>query len=158
MILSVSKKLLIIILFSLVVVVVILISIYVSDFATTDFDAYKVIETKDGAVRGQLKATNFNGKPYYAFQGIPYAKSPVGELRFKVSDSNRTSFAVITVSIQYIQAPEPIESWAPKTIDAFQYGNACMQISSPKTKYGKSEDCLFLNIFVPVGEQILDPQ
>lgn len=84
--LSVSKKLWII-LFSLVVALVILISIYVSVFATKDFDAYKVIETKDGPVRGQLKTTNFNGKPYYAFQGIPYAKPPVGELRFKVSNS-----------------------------------------------------------------------
>lgn len=89
MIWSVSKKLLII-LISLVVALAVSISIYVSVSAPKDFDSYKVIETNDGPVRGQLKRTVFNGNPYYAFQGIPYAKPPVGELRFKVSISNRT--------------------------------------------------------------------
>jgi len=36
---------------------------------------------------GQLKGKQFlsrNGRNFFAFQGIPYAKPPVGKLRFKV--------------------------------------------------------------------------
>jgi len=36
---------------------------------------------------GQLKGKQFlsrNGRNFFAFQGIPYAKPPVGQLRFKV--------------------------------------------------------------------------
>lgn len=45
---------------------------------------YKIVKTKNGLVRG-FRDTTMNGKvDYYAFKGIPYAKSPIGELRFKV--------------------------------------------------------------------------
>lgn len=36
---------------------------------------------------GQLKGKQYlsrNGRNFFAFQGIPYAKPPVGQLRFKV--------------------------------------------------------------------------
>lgn len=38
-------------------------------------------------VQGKLKgktAVDHRGGQYYSFQGIPYAKAPVGTLRFKV--------------------------------------------------------------------------
>lgn len=37
--------------------------------------------------QGQLKGKHFlsrSGRNFFAFQGIPYAKPPVGNLRFKV--------------------------------------------------------------------------
>lgn len=46
---------------------------------------YKIVETSNGLIRGILKSTLLNGTEYYSFKGIPYAKSPIGDLRFKVS-------------------------------------------------------------------------
>lgn len=36
-----------------------------------------------GEIKGHFKFSE-NGKKFEAFEGIPYAKPPVGELRFKV--------------------------------------------------------------------------
>lgn len=43
-----------------------------------------IVRTKNGQVRGQLNATVDAKTPYYAFRGIPYAKPPIGDLRFRV--------------------------------------------------------------------------
>lgn len=48
-------------------------------------EKYRVVETKFGAVRGILEQTLIAKKYFYSFKGIPYAKSPTGQLRFKVS-------------------------------------------------------------------------
>lgn len=45
-----------------------------------------------------------------------------------------------------------IGEWAPKIIDGFEYGSTCMRPNKFFTfidNYPQSEDCLFLNIFVP---------
>lgn len=42
-----------------------------------------IVETKLGRLYGRV-AQALNGENYYSFQGIPYAKPPVGKLRFKV--------------------------------------------------------------------------
>ncbi|BFZ19745.1 hypothetical protein BsWGS_22783 [Bradybaena similaris] len=73
------------------------------------------------------------------FYGIPYAKPPVGELRFK--------------------GPEPAAAW-PGTRDATILPNACWQaidtsfnrfpmveMWNPNTNM--SEDCLYLNVWIP---------
>lgn len=49
------------------------------------FDKYKVVETTNGKIRGTLNTTFLNGIPFYSFKGIPYAKPPIGVLRFRVS-------------------------------------------------------------------------
>jgi carboxylesterase type B len=41
------------------------------------------ITIDQGKLRGTV-ATDYDGKEYFRFQGIPYAKPPIGELRFKV--------------------------------------------------------------------------
>lgn len=43
-----------------------------------------VIETSHGPVRG-IKRTSAVGDQFFSFRGIPYAKPPIGELRFKVT-------------------------------------------------------------------------
>ncbi len=69
-----------------------------------------------------------------AFRGIPFAKPPVGSLRFR--------------------APEPPAPWAG-TRDATRYGHAALQAASPigdllGVKLGDvDEDCLFLNVWTP---------
>lgn len=48
------------------------------------------------------------------------------------------------------QAPEPIESWKPEIFDAFDFGNTCIQPNGlTKNPYPQSEDCLYLNVFIP---------
>lgn len=42
-----------------------------------------IVQIHQGKLRGAIEK-NMNGKDFYAFRGIPYAKSPVGALRFKV--------------------------------------------------------------------------
>lgn len=45
---------------------------------------YQMVETKSGRVRGIRKESLLKKMGFYAFKSIPYAKPPIGELRFKV--------------------------------------------------------------------------
>lgn len=54
----------------------------------TGHEEFKTVQTEYGAIRGKLMSTIYDAKPYYSYRGIPYAKPPLNELRFKVS--NRT--------------------------------------------------------------------
>lgn len=45
---------------------------------------YKVINTEYGSIRGKRVLTLFDEKPYYSYRGVPYARPPINELRFKV--------------------------------------------------------------------------
>lgn len=47
-------------------------------------DEFAIVTTFNGKIRGHKRATLYNQNPYYAFKGIPYARPPVGSLRFKV--------------------------------------------------------------------------
>lgn len=65
--------------------ILVILLFFISSVLSDSENCYtKVVETNYGAVRGFLKKTLLNGKPYYAFRGIPYAKPPIGERRFKV--------------------------------------------------------------------------
>ncbi|KOB77961.1 Carboxylesterase CXE26 [Operophtera brumata] len=78
--------------------------------------------------QGTLQGVNCEDiEKYIAFKGIPYAKPPVGALRFK--------------------APEPPEPW--KGIrDASQHGPVCPQYNERMDRMEPgSEDCLYLNIY-----------
>ncbi len=63
----------------------------------------------------------------HVWRGIPFAKPPVGELRWRPP-----------------QAPEP---WAG-TLEALSYGEECVQ-RDPSGDPTGSEDCLTLNVFAP---------
>lgn len=81
---------------------VILLFLLPCSLATKD---HLVITTKDGEVKGKLVPV-LHGK-VRAFLGIPYAKPPVGNMRFR--------------------APEPVEGWK-EVKDATKYSNTCYQI------------------------------
>ncbi|XP_006155639.1 cocaine esterase [Tupaia chinensis] len=95
--------------------------------------------TLTGQVQGSLVHVRGTDVGVYAFLGIPFAKPPVGPLRFA--------------------PPEPPESWSGVR-DGTSYPAACLQnitamnsmvlflrnLSLPSTT---SEDCLYLNIYTP---------
>jgi carboxylesterase type B len=43
-----------------------------------------IVNVSNGKLRGKT-GTNINNGQFYSFQGIPYAKPPLGSLRFKVN-------------------------------------------------------------------------
>ncbi|XP_039751707.1 para-nitrobenzyl esterase-like [Pararge aegeria] len=82
-------------------------------------------ESKQGILRGVIEHSN-NVK-YVAFKGIPYAKPPLGILRFK--------------------APEPPESWQGIR-DASKHGPVCPQYNERLQRFETGdEDCLYLNVY-----------
>ncbi|XP_075212855.1 esterase FE4-like [Lycorma delicatula] len=87
-----------------------------------------VVKIDLGYLKGRERVSVLNNKTYYSFQGIPYAKPPLGPLRFK--------------------NPEPVEHWH-NLIDATKESELCLQMFP--SLLGKSikgsEDCLYLNIY-----------
>lgn len=43
-----------------------------------------MVTIEQGTLQGTIR-TDYDGNVFYSFQGIPYAKPPIGDLRFKVS-------------------------------------------------------------------------
>ncbi|GLV39704.1 uncharacterized protein CBL_08230 [Carabus blaptoides fortunei] len=88
-------------------------------------EPYVTIE--QGKLHGRV-GQHYKGDKFYIFQGIPYAKPPVGELRFK--------------------APQPPEPW-----DGVR--EAITESSESLAKHMiffhnvGAEDCLYLNVFTP---------
>ncbi|KAJ4446924.1 hypothetical protein ANN_13625 [Periplaneta americana] len=88
-----------------------------------------IIVLKQGRLRGH-RLTSRKGREIFAFQGIPYAKPPVGELRFRPP-----------------QLPEPWNG----TLDATKDGSECIQgdFFNPEADIKGQEDCLYLNVYTP---------
>lgn len=45
---------------------------------------FSIVETRNGRIRGKLNRTLLEKRLFYSYRGIPFAKPPVDELRFKV--------------------------------------------------------------------------
>ncbi|RUS82302.1 hypothetical protein EGW08_009934 [Elysia chlorotica] len=92
-------------------------------------NSYVTVSTKYGDVRG-LTYRVTHEESIEVFLGVPFAKPPVGELRFS--------------------RPQPVSPWKPEVKDATRYGNMCVQ---QRTRIYNlttaSEDCLYLNIYSP---------
>ncbi|CAL1265510.1 unnamed protein product [Larinioides sclopetarius] len=89
------------------------------------------VNTPLGKIIG--KWVPFNNIPVKTFQSIPYAKPPIGELRFR--------------------KPQPMEPWREPLV-ADQLPPGCVQYSTvpdPAGDFlpGKTQDCLYLNIWAP---------
>lgn len=78
------------------------------------------VKVQQGIVEGSIEGD------LRVFKGIPFAAPPVGELRWK--------------------APQPAESW-DGVKSTKEYAPAPMQGGNPAS--GKSEDCLYLNVWTP---------
>ncbi|XP_013390609.1 carboxylesterase 1C-like [Lingula anatina] len=94
----------------------------------------EILETKLGKIQG--KKETVKGKEIDVYLGVPYAEPPLGHLRFR--------------------KPVPKKPWT-RTLAATEYGPSCMQILYPGMAdmlqhTDVSEDCLSLNVYVPVSE------
>ncbi|XP_001359777.4 esterase B1 [Drosophila pseudoobscura] len=85
-----------------------------------------VLDTENGQVMGLQRKTLYDEELYYAFEGIPYAKAPIGELRFR--------------------APEPAEPWKG-VLNCTTYRSKPMQRNMVMGIIEGSEDCLHLNVY-----------
>lgn len=56
------------------------------------------VTVEQGVLNGEI-VTSVLGESYYSFKGIPYAKPPVGALRFKVN--NFDNFLMFTLFVRY---------------------------------------------------------
>ncbi|XP_015609353.1 acetylcholinesterase, partial [Cephus cinctus] len=97
----------------------------VSISATATMSA-PIVRTRYGALKGTV-VQNVEGGEYLAFNGIPYAEPPVGQLRFK--------------------EPQPPKAWSGIR-DARKEGSAAIQVNTmrPTSEIIGSEDCLYLNV------------
>ncbi|KAK0076648.1 hypothetical protein PV325_005056, partial [Microctonus aethiopoides] len=86
-----------------------------------------IVKVNQGKLRGVYEK-NLNGKNFIVFRGVPYAKPPVGNLRFK--------------------DPEPLESWSGIR-DAVAFSDRCAQQDWFTRAIVGSDDCLYLNVYTP---------
>jgi len=84
-----------------------------------------LISTAKGWINGS-HLTSRSGRTFAAFRGIPYAKAPVADLRFK--------------------DPLPAEEWED-VLDASQEGPSCTQFNWFTKSFMGTEDCLKLNVY-----------
>ncbi|PSN30761.1 hypothetical protein C0J52_25602 [Blattella germanica] len=89
-----------------------------------------IVHTVEGTIRGTTLIASRTNQSYFAFMGIPFAKPPVGDLRFKPA--------------------QPVTPWSG-ILNTTTEGANCMQFRSlpiSKSSMG-NEDCLFLNVYTP---------
>ena len=102
------------------------------DLATEDLATeYPVVRTKSGELRGAREGG------VAVFRGVPYAASPVGELRF--------------------QPPQPVAAWrgvreATKDGPIAPQGRSRLAHIMGEFERPQSEDCLTLNIWTPAPD------
>ena len=101
------------------------------------------LKNSSSLVQVNAPAGNFLGEGeenFYVFKGIPYAQPPVGDLRWK--------------------APKNLSA-KDEVIDATKFKSECIQpgteglIPNRNVSVG-SEDCLYLNIYIPKNQTDLD--
>ncbi|XP_063236619.1 carboxylic ester hydrolase-like [Bacillus rossius redtenbacheri] len=83
------------------------------------------VEVAEGTLRGVVDRTADN-TTFYKFLKIPYARAPLGSLRFT--------------------APQEHAKWTGER-DATKYGHTCLQYPNSGAN---SEDCLFINVYTPL--------
>lgn len=87
-----------------------------------------LVNVEQGVVRG-CEEKLLDGRSYFRFSGIPYAKPPINELRFR--------------------SPQKLPKFDKPEIDCTKDRDGCFHHSFYLQAMTGSEDCLYLNVFVP---------
>ncbi|KAH9368379.1 hypothetical protein HPB48_012691 [Haemaphysalis longicornis] len=95
----------------------------------------QVVTTTSGTIRGIVRTTTTGS--VNAFLGIPFAEPPIGELRFKKPVPKKPWEGVLNTT-----ALPPLCPQSPAHVNAY------FQVTEADAM---SEDCLFLNVFAPAG-------
>lgn len=106
--------------------------------------ASPIVTIKTGKLKGRT-AVDENGSTYLSFQGIPYAKPPLGSLRFKVNIYRKNKEQNVKI---VFKAPQPAEQW-DGIKDATKQGKGCYARNFLGNGFVGAEDCLFLNVYSP---------
>ncbi|XP_031843630.1 neuroligin 5 [Nomia melanderi] len=114
--------------------------------------ASRIVETKSGQIRGILQELNSRHlEPVEVFRGIPYAAPPVGELRFRSPIS--------PIPWDGIKLADSFGAVCPQHFPDIDNATAALS-QMPLGRYqqlkqlhmfltNQSEDCLFLNLYIP---------
>ncbi|KAF7989104.1 hypothetical protein HCN44_007414 [Aphidius gifuensis] len=110
--------------------------LFITIFLVIEADKTRpIVKTPLGNIRGIYQQSH-NGRKYKSFEGVPYAKPPVGNLRF--------------------QPPERFPAWKGDLL-AVRPESECLQYAhipdNPPERVQGSEDCLYLNIYNPSSEE-----
>ncbi|XP_054159889.1 fatty acyl-CoA hydrolase precursor, medium chain-like [Oppia nitens] len=96
-----------------------------------------LVVTNSGPVRGKRYeyTSKFNRRTINSFIGIPYSRPPVGDLRFQLPQQPEVWKTEKDVTNNYVMCPQVYQRFD------FSLNNLIRE----------DEDCLYLNIFVPLG-------
>ena len=87
------------------------------------------VSVNEGVVKGVVEKLPESGQKFMRFSGIPYAKPPIHELRFR--------------------SPQKLQKFTQDEVDCTRERDACYHKSAFHGKFIGSEDCLNLNLYVP---------
>lgn len=105
-----------------------------------------VVELSPGTTLTGLKKAGYD-----QFLGIPFAKPPVGDLRFKVRNTKKLQLPTHNNHqfFQLIKNPQPLPLWSGDR-SAFETKPYCWQFDPAfGVPPSGDEDCLYLNVFKP---------
>lgn len=107
------------------------------NYSTVNSNNTKITLKHNGKLIGETLRGEITSKEYLSWKGIPYAKPPIGRLRFK--------------------PPVVHEGWSG-TRDATKHGHVCIQkVPSKPSKVVGDEDCLYLNVYAPPKRSSNEP-